>query len=99
MRLIFVIITLLGAVTFGYGLLADWHFRDAVGDVDQKLFSKIEAVVTYDDYKKIEPLLDRLEEQHRTASFITIGLGGCMFALGFTGLIIERRRNVSQNAD
>ena len=98
MRLIFVIITFLGAVTFGYGSLAAWHFQDAMGDVHQKLFSKIEAAVTYDDYKKIEPLLDRLEAQHTRDSSIIIGLGGCIFALGFTGLIIERKRNVPQNA-
>ena len=64
MRLIFVIITLLGAVTFGYGVTAAWHFQNGMADVNQTLFSKTEAVVTYDGFKKIGPLLDKLAEQH-----------------------------------
>jgi hypothetical protein len=98
MRLIFVIITFLGAVTFGYGLVAAWHFQNGMADVNQTLFSKTEAVVTYDDFKKIAPLLDKLKEQHTRDSFIIIGLGGCISVLGFTGLIIERKRNVPHNA-
>ncbi|MDR3458443.1 MAG: hypothetical protein P4N60_13410 [Verrucomicrobiae bacterium] len=98
MRLILIILTLLGGAVFGYALLADVHLANGWTDVDQVLYPKGEAVLPSRVSHNITALIDRVAVEHRRDAFIVSGIGGCIFILGFAGLIIERKRNASRNA-
>ena len=98
MRSILIIITLLGGAVFGYALMTDVHLENGMGDVEQVLFPKGERVLPSRVSSNLTPPLDSMMMIHRRDSLIVSGIGGCISILGFVGLIMERKRNVSRNA-
>jgi hypothetical protein len=94
MRLILIIVTLLGSALFGYALITDIHLENGWADAQQVLYPKGEVILPSQASHNLTPLLENIMRQHRRDSFIVCASGGCIFMLGFVGLIIERRRNV-----
>jgi hypothetical protein len=102
MRLILIIIILLGAIICGFALVADVHLEDGLADMIQILYPadnpKTHFMLPLQVDTDITHRFDRLTVEHHRDHFILSGIGGCIFILGFAGLIIERKRNVSRNA-
>ena len=102
MRTILVIVTLLGAIVCGYALVADVHLEDGLADMIQILYPadnpKTHFILPLQIDTDITHRFDRLTVEHHRDHFILSGIGGCIFILGFTGLIIDRKRNVKNAA-
>ena len=100
MRLILVIITLLGAVICGYALVADEHSDEGLADMIQILYPADNPKTHFNLPLQIDTDIthqfDKVTVEHRIDSFIISGFGGCIFILGFTGLIMEGKRNARQ---
>ena len=102
MRLIFITIILIGAIICGYALVADANLEDGLVNIililhpadslakGFRLPDQVDADITRE--------YERLTAEHHRDHFIICGLGGCIFILGFAGLIIERKRNTRQIA-
>jgi hypothetical protein len=93
MRLILVIVTLLGAVICAYALTADTHLECGLADLIQIVYpgSQNEFLPPKVD-SKLTQQFDAVTFGHHRDAFIISGIGGCIFILGFTGLVIDRKR-------
>jgi hypothetical protein len=100
MRLILIIITLLGAIISAYALSADTHLEIGLADMLQILYPadnpKTHFILPLKIDSDLTRQFDAVTFGHHRDAFIISGIGGCIFILGFTGLIIERKRNAKQ---
>jgi len=93
MRLIFIIITLLGAIIAGYALSADEHLESRLVDLVQVVFPTTDDVYLSPKASEFTRRYDALTYQHHRDAFIVAGIGGCIFILGFVGLVVDRRQH------
>jgi hypothetical protein len=91
-RLIFVIVALLGAVIISYALATICHFGDSMGDLNEILFPKEKVVLAKPVSQQVETVLIKLDGLQFHNFLIFSGIGAGVSCLGFTGLIMERKR-------
>jgi hypothetical protein len=92
MRLILIIITLLGAVISAYSLSADAYSEIGVANLVEVVYPTAVDLFLSPKASEFTHKYDAWIFEQRKDSFIVSGIGGCVFILGFVGLIVDRRR-------
>jgi len=98
MRVLLIIITLLGGAVFGYSLTGRIHGLASRSDFLAVVFPKEGSRIPKEQLESLSSQLEAQElSQQRDWQFVRY-LGGATFLLGFSALILERRRYVTRNA-
>ena len=98
MRVLLIIITLFGGMTFGYSLIGPDHCLTSNSDFLDAIHTNQRWRVSLEQYETLSEILEVQEMSQQRDWQVVRYLGVATSLIGLSALILERRRYVSRNA-